>query len=107
MIFTTTPSGLPSSAMARMPGSSMRGGGNWAASAATISAGFMKPTGISKAAIEVSNATFGLVLARQNIFSDGVTPADVTFAGTGGGFTDAQSRSAASVLQFRLCSMKC
>jgi Domain of unknown function (DUF4214) len=53
--------------------------------------GFAKPTGISKAAIEVSNATFGLVLARQNIFTDGVTPADVTFAGTGGGFTDVQS----------------
>jgi hypothetical protein len=52
--------------------------------------GFTKPTGISKAAIEVSNATFGLVLARQNIFSNGVTPADVTFAGTGGGFTDVQ-----------------
>jgi Domain of unknown function (DUF4214) len=50
--------------------------------------GFAKPTGISKAAIEVSNATFGLAVAEQNIFSAGVTPADVTFAGTGGGFTD-------------------
>ena len=50
--------------------------------------GFAKPTGVSKAAIEVSNATFGLAVAERNIFSDGVTPADVTFAGQGGGFTD-------------------
>lgn len=67
------------------------GGGSQGSLGGNNFRGFAKPTGISKAAITVSNATFGLVLARQNIFTDGVTPADVTFAGTGGGFTDAQS----------------
>jgi hypothetical protein len=50
--------------------------------------GFAKPTGVSKAAIEVSNATDGVAAAEQNIFSNGVTPSDVTFAGQGGGFSD-------------------
>jgi hypothetical protein len=53
--------------------------------------GYAAPTSASKAAIEVSHATDGVVVAEKNIFSAGVTPSDVTFAGTGGGFTDVLS----------------
>jgi hypothetical protein len=53
--------------------------------------GFALPTGSSKAAIEISQAPSGTVVAKQNIFSAGVTPSDVIFGGPQGGIIDVLS----------------
>jgi hypothetical protein len=53
--------------------------------------GFALPTSAFKAAIEISKAPSGTVVAKQNIFSAGVTPSDVTFGGPQGGIVDVLS----------------
>jgi hypothetical protein len=47
--------------------------------------GMALPIGQDKAAIEVTNAPSEVVVAQENIFSDGVTPSDLIFSGGGGG----------------------
>jgi Domain of unknown function (DUF4214) len=64
------------------------GGGSLGSLGGNDFRGFGLPTSLTKAAIVVSSATDGVVAAEQNIFSSGVTPSTVTFAGSGGGFSD-------------------
>jgi hypothetical protein len=67
------------------------GGGSLGSLGGNDFRGFALPTSVSKAAIEISQAPSGTVVAKQNIFSAGVTPSDVIFAGTGGGIVDVLS----------------
>jgi hypothetical protein len=53
--------------------------------------GFALPTSVSKAAIEIGKTPSGTVVAKQNIFSAGVTPSDVTFGDPHGGIIDVLS----------------
>ncbi len=64
------------------------GGGSLGSQGGNNFRGFALPTGLSQAAIEVTNASGGTVVAEKNIFSNDVTPSDVTFSGPGGGSTD-------------------